>query len=270
MVDFNFQEVIMKLFNNPYDIFTICVSAVAGAIVSSVFSLIGFIISKFVTAMFHKSKSEKKTLYYSIKTNEIERKGEMIIIKNFQINSYKNIESMQYISTICIWSGHNKTICESDIDKKYPPIILLANGLIFGAKILRPDFSQAQIISDSHLCKLYFKQFSSNDGITIQILHTNCPKGSIRLIHNMKVFKAKEVKVSPKTPVWFSALVFCLIEIFYFMGITSAILTAPINELRWISFFMYATVWLVFIILWICFNVSQSLIPSFVYDRYNH
>lgn len=260
----------MELINNPYDMFTLGVSAVAGAVVSSFFSLIGFIISKFVTAVLQKSKPEKKILYYSIKTNEIERKGEMIIIKNFQIDNYKNIESVQYISTICIWSGHNKTICENDIDKEYPPIISLENGLIFGAKILKPDFSQAQIICDSHLCKLYFKQFSSNNGITIQILHTNCPKSSIRLIHNMKVFKAREVKVSHKTPVLLSAICFCLIEILYFMGITSAILTAPINELRWISFFMYVTVWLFFIILWICFNVSQSLIPDFVYDRYNN
>ena len=223
------------------------------------------ILTPFVTDMFR-----KKTVYYTIKTERIKSHGNLIIIENFPITNFDNIDKIKCISTIFIWSDkHNIINGRYDIDIKCLPCINLSNkNIIFGARILNepttPDFNHAHICIDRHSCRLIFKQINHYHGLTVQIAHSAETSDQINFTSNMNVEKIKKVTVAKGCDMKSTLLALILIDICMSLIGVFFYINAPNQTLAYVSTILYASVVLATTLIWVVFNIKQRFLPSFV------
>ena len=265
-MDFNFKEIIN---NFMMDCPHIILSSSASALIKVMITLI------FIPLTTHfKTGSKSKKVFYTITTNKIAENGKLMSVEDFPIYSYENAEKMQFISTVYVWTGRNKSLYgKYDIDFARLPCISLEDGVIFGAKILKdttsPDFNQVQITQYKHSCKFFFKQLDFNNGVIIQILHSAPPGTHLTFTYNMNAKECRNVPVISKRRARFLFIALFVIDIFDFLIGYLAYQNAPNILLRNIFFVLYCIIALFTIIAWIIISINQHLVPEFVHKRFN-
>lgn len=223
------------------------------------------ILTPLVTDMFR-----KKTVYYTIKTEEIKPHGNLTIIENFPITNYYNIDKLKYVSTIFIWSDKHHTINgKYDIDIKCLPCINFPDeSIIFGARILNesttPDFNKAHVYVDKHSCRIIFKQINHYHGLIIQIVHSAESCEHIRFTNNMNVEKDKRVGAAKWRDMKSALLVLIIVDILMFLLGVFFYTNAPNETLAFMSNILYSSTILVLTLIWVVFNIKQCFLPSFV------